>query len=282
MPSPFPGMDPYLEDARFWQSFHHNIIDAIGESLLPGLRDRYQPSICKRRYAIEDMLAEPAASGARIEEYIEIHGPGDGPLVTLLDVVSPSNRTTAAGREAYLNTRHNARAAGASLVEIDLVMQGTPMLDFSRENLPDWDYAVTVTRATHAERHEIYTSTLRKRLPRFRLPLAAGDRDTVLDLQELFARCYDRAGLAVKIDYRQEPPVPLSDENRRWLDELLRTNEGLRLASEAAGGSTEAVCEPSLHERIALAAYFIWQQEGCPHGRDREHWDRAVKQIRGE
>jgi hypothetical protein len=32
-------------------------------------------------------------------------------------------------------------------------------------------------------------------------------------------------------------------------------------------------------EEIALGAYRIWLQEGCPHGRDREHWLKARKQL---
>jgi hypothetical protein len=29
-----------------------------------------------------------------------------------------------------------------------------------------------------------------------------------------------------------------------------------------------------------VAAYFLWQQEGCPEGKDAEHWDRARAQLR--
>jgi hypothetical protein len=104
-----------------------------------------------------------------------------------------------------------------------------------------WDYAVTVTRASHAERGEIYTATLQKRLPRFRLPLAVTDSDLVLDLQSVFGRCYDRGDFGGRIIY-QDPPA-------------------------------------FLHERIATAAYYLWQREGCPHGRDKEHWKAAVEQV---
>ena len=34
MPSPFPGMDPYLEDPRTWLSFHNPFIVAIAEGRL--------------------------------------------------------------------------------------------------------------------------------------------------------------------------------------------------------------------------------------------------------
>ena len=32
-------------------------------------------------------------------------------------------------------------------------------------------------------------------------------------------------------------------------------------------------------EEIALSAYRIWLQEGCPHGRDHEHWLKAREQL---
>src|SRR5262245_20129744 len=95
------------------------------------------------------------------------------------------------------------------------------MLDYSLYCLPDWDYAVTVTRCTHPERYEIYTSTLQKRLPRFKLPLAVDDRDTVVDLQAAFARCYDQGGFAAQIDYQKTPPAVKADEDQRWVHDLL-------------------------------------------------------------
>src|SRR3954454_1882665 len=35
-------------------------------------------------------------------------------------------------------------------------------------------------------------------------------------------------------------------------------------------------------ERIRERAYAIWLDEGQPHGRDREHWQEAERQIDGE
>ena len=32
-------------------------------------------------------------------------------------------------------------------------------------------------------------------------------------------------------------------------------------------------------EEIALTAYRLWLQEGCPNGRDREHWLKAREQL---
>ena len=244
-------MDPYLEDETLWPDFHRRLVSVLRE-LLP--TDRYDVVIGQRKFPLRE------------EDYLEIRQRKNGGLVTLVDVVSPANKTTITGRQAYLDTRKEARAAGANLVEIDLLLEGQPMLDYSRENLPDWDYAVTVTRATKPERHEVYTATLPKRLPRFRLPLAPDDRDSVLDLQAAFTRCYAEGGYYSWIDYGREPAVSLRADHCRMLDAML-VSQGLRMAAPT-------------HEEVALAAYFIWQQQGCPHGRDKENWYQGLAQLR--
>jgi hypothetical protein len=161
MASPVPGMDPYLEDERLWPAFHSHLIQSFNQLLAPGLMNRYVSRIAERRYAEER------------EPYIEVHSTADDRLVTVLDLISPANKADGPGRQAYLEQRQQSRAAGASLVEIDLVLQGRPLQDYAREGLPDWDYAVTVTRSVQPDRYEIYTGMLDKRLPRFRLPLCS-------------------------------------------------------------------------------------------------------------
>ncbi len=222
MSCPFPGMDPYLEDPRLWGPFHHQLIAGLYQILLPGLVDRYRARVQQRCYVTEEPLFTSIIRQDRQEEFIEIRQRTDGKLVTLIDVASPANKLLPQGRAAYLETRRVARAANAGLVEIDLVLQGTPLLDFSRDGLPEWDYAVTVTRGPSPDRFEIYTATLAKRLPRFKVPLAPDDRDTVLDLQAAFLRTYDQGNFAAQIDYRQEPDVRLKPTDQQWMHAWLK------------------------------------------------------------
>jgi hypothetical protein len=159
------------------------------------------------------------------EPYVEIRQRTDNRLVTLVDFVSPSNRTTTAGKAAYLETRTEALTQRAAVVEIDLVTQGKPPLDFDRSQLPAHHFTVTVTRGTAPHRHQVYAAVLSKRLPPFKLPLAADDRDTVIDLQVSFTRAYDAADFSRKIDYAVDPPaeVAVPAEDRAWLtDHLVR------------------------------------------------------------
>ncbi len=224
MPSPFPGMDPYLETPKLWPAFQHQLLACLYQILLPGLVDRYRARVGTRTYVSEMPLFTSIIREQFAEEYIEIRNRTDGKLVTLLEVVGPANKTTPAGRQAYLDARQQAVAQRAGIVEIDLIMQGKPMLTYSRDGLPEYDYAVTVTRSNAPDRYEIYTSTLQKKLPKFKLPLAADDRDALLDLQAAFARAYDLGTFSSQIDYKSSPPpdVPFTDAHRTWSDELLK------------------------------------------------------------
>jgi hypothetical protein len=258
-------MDPFLENPDLWPVFHHHLVAAL-QDILSNLSRRYQARIGERRYSLE-LPADPTGTRPeRREEYVEIGEASDGRLVTLLEVVSPANKTTDSGRQAYLHTWQLARDLRANVVEIDLVLQGKPMLSYSREGLPDWDYAVTAARSGTPDRYEIYTTTLAKRLPRFRLPLAADYRDSVVDLQAVFTRTYEQGGFAGQIDYRQDPAVPLKEESRRWLAELLHW-------------PYPPVRAALTHDEIALAAYSIWKEQGCPDGRADEHWRLAIQRL---
>lgn len=271
MPSPLPGMDPYLENETLWPAFQHQFVRSLSDMLAPGLAARYRTQVGERSYSVAGNQDGSSAPRECQEECLEIYTKEDNGFVTLLDIVSPWNKTTASGREAYLKSRRLARSANANVVEIDLVMQGQSLLEYSREGLPQWDYAVTVTRAAKPEQHEIYAATLQKRLPRCRLPIAASDRDLVLDLQTAFQRCYEEGGFAAKIDYQLEPTVALSPENRQWLDDLLKAQK-LR-------GKVE---EPLSQEKVSSVAFSLWQQAGCPHGQDQEFWHKAEELVRQE
>jgi hypothetical protein len=222
MPSPFAGMDPYLEDGKLWPSFQHQMVHSLYQMLLPGLMDRYRARVCQRIYVAEQALFTSIIREEHQESLIEIRQRADGRLITIVDAAGPANKTTSEGRAAYLEKRREGQSCQCNLVEIDLVLQGAPLLDYSREGLPDWDFAVTVTRASKPDQYEIYTATLEKPLPRFRLPLAADDRDTVVDLQAAFNRAFDQGNFLEKIDYRHDPATKLDDADRAYVDQRLR------------------------------------------------------------
>lgn len=219
---PFPGMDPYLEDEKHWSAFQPLLVHALYQMLLPGLMDRYRARVGERHYTSEQALFTSIVREEHKESFIEVRQRSDGRLITLLEVISPGNKITTVGRNQYLERRAEVRTMNVHLVEIDLVLQGPGLIEYARDSVPTWDYAVVVTRWTHPDRYEIYSATLPKRLPRFRVPLASDDRDTVLDLQAALVRAYDQGDFAKQIDYTRDPATTLSDDNRRWLQERLK------------------------------------------------------------
>lgn len=228
MPSPFPGMDPYLEHPALWPGFQHHLVAGLYQLLLPGLVDRYRARVVGRQYTSETPLFTSMVRESHAEDRIEIRSRADGRLVTLVEVVSPGNKTTPAGRAAYLAQRAEAARDRAGCVEIDLLTQGKPALDFNRDGLPEHDYTVTVTRGATPDRYEIYTATVTKRLPKFKLPLAADDRDTVVDLQVACARAFDVGNFSAQIDYSAPLPadVVLSDTSRAWVATVAKQQSG--------------------------------------------------------
>jgi hypothetical protein len=218
-------MDPYLESEDLWPLFHHQAVTSLYQILLPGLVDKYRARIDERQYVSEQALFTSLVRQEHREPYIEIRQRGEGRLITRVEFISPANKTTPEGRQVYLAKRDEARLRGASLVEIDLVLQGQPLFDYPQGGPPGWDYVVTVTRANQPDRPEAFPANLQKRLPRFRLPLARDDRDTLIDLHAAFARAYDQGSFAGKINYKREPPIAVSGENLAWIDGLLKQQQ---------------------------------------------------------
>lgn len=225
MPSVLPGMDPYLEDAKRWPTFHNQFISALGDALQPALNEKYRLRLGHRHYEIEQVLFTSIQKEEHQEPFLEIRQKGSGDkLVTLIELISPVNRTHPIGRQRYEIRREEARNDGAHLVELDVVLQGKTCLEADLSTLTESQYVCSVTRNVRPVKHELYGSLISKRLPRVRLPMMSEDRDLVLDVQALINRVYDRC-FEGTIDYQYDPHVPLSDEDRHWLDQLLRTEK---------------------------------------------------------
>src|SRR4051812_28063673 len=53
MRSPFPGMDPYLEDPDRWPDVHLNLLSWVGRLLMPQLGPAYVARIQWREFLVE-------------------------------------------------------------------------------------------------------------------------------------------------------------------------------------------------------------------------------------
>ncbi len=258
MPSPFPGMDPYLEGA-LWTTVHFSLSAEIVRQLAPKLRPRYLV-LPAERFVMEtpesvavstadispDVRVAETRSGAGTTQEttlvaaplelatviptpiphvtIEIHDTANRQLVTAIAVLSPTNKR-GDGRQEYLAKRRRILLSTAHLLEIDLLRQGqrVPM----QKPLPAASYFIFLSRAERRPITEIWPISLRALLPVVPIPLLPGDRDVALDMQQVFTTTYDLLGYDLAVDYTRPPEIPLSKEDVAWAEALLRT-AGLR------------------------------------------------------
>jgi hypothetical protein len=163
MPSPFPGMDPYLENPEVFPDLHDSLITYLRENLQANLPPPYYAAIGRRvwieasRRSIEPDVHVLRAGGAKQapsptsgstavasrsaaipvivkvlhdefrEPFLEIYA-GSGVskrLVTSIEVLSLSNKTPGEqGRELFLRKQRELLASKVNLVEIDLLRAG--------------------------------------------------------------------------------------------------------------------------------------------------------------
>lgn len=257
MPSPFPGMDPYLE--QFWGDVHASLVLYIRDQLQPNLpatlRARVEERVFVeaptglRRYVAPDVRvvqrgrgkgAAASAAGVAVAEpvviplpdepvtqgYVEIIDVASGKkVITVIEVLSPANKLPGPGQEQYLQKQREVLAGGVNLVEIDLLRRGQRIAALPADQVPPdlrTPYLVVVRRATNPLAAELYALPLRQRLPAIKVPLRKKDADVPLDLQALIAQCYQNGGYDADIDYRAEADPPLEADEAEWADELLR------------------------------------------------------------
>lgn len=250
----FPGMDPYLE--AIWPDVHARLIVYLAEHLRPLLRPRYIASLQTRVFIdslgqerIPDvgiqrtLSARPAQPNAVLEcdspvelqiseleikeAYLEIRDLlTNQRVVSVLEVVSPTNKYAGPGRDSYLAKQSEVRGSDSHLIEIDLLRSGPHVLAVPERlarGLCSYEYLVCVNRAEGKRTaFQLYPRRLPERLPRFRCPLAAGDDDVVIDLQSVLERTYEFGGYEDSLPYDQ-PCVPaLSPEDQNWADGLIK------------------------------------------------------------
>jgi len=256
MPSPFPGMNPFLEHPSVWQDFHQRLVTHISESLGGRVGNRYfikieqhiflhELSAAERRLAGRgDVIAVHGGNGgaswaansgggvavmeapvlgevaeAVAEErsaYLEILDIESREVVTVIEVLSPANKSRVADREQYLAKRRCILNSYTHLVEIDL-LRGGPRAPVT--NLPPCDYCVLVSRRETRPKVGLWPIGLREPLPVIPVPLLAPDPDVPLDLMAVLRRVYDAAGYHRYI-YRHQPAPELNAEDRAWAAEL--------------------------------------------------------------
>lgn len=152
----------------------------------------------------------------RPHKYIKVVDKANNRVVTVLEVLSPSNKS-GEDRENYLLKRAEVFAAKVNLVELDLLREGERM-PFGKPRPPQADYSL-VCRGGQHPKASVWAWTVRDPLPVLPIPLKSTDEDIDLDLKPCFDRAYDGAKYRTRIRYDQPPESPLRVADAKWATE---------------------------------------------------------------
>ncbi len=253
MPSPFPGMDPYLE-GHLWPDVHHSLAYLLTVQLTPRLPDAYLAHLNK--YTVEDTapgedigimypdveifrqaekVMEPAAAlqvettpetlvlpGIKPVEVdipvVEIRDAKKNTLITAIEILSPVNKRMP-GLQPYREKRLRLHHAGVHLVEIDLLRRGERPL--THPHIPKKHYMVNLLRAGQG-RTQIWAMNVDEPLPVIPVPLQRPDADTWLDLGQALKDLYNQGLFEKSINYKEPPPPPaFTAEELKWMETIV-------------------------------------------------------------
>ena len=256
MPSPFPGMDPYVEANEDWQDFHQEFISACRSRLNRTLPRDYvarvgervqmvvespDPDDPDRRHVLPDvaLTRRPAADGdgsggggVATLEPVALPQPAvffDRPKQRFIEVVRYADERLVTTIEVLspTNKRPGADRTAYLSKRSDLLLHDVHLVEVDLlvegrrlpmgASLPAGDHFAFVTRWPTPERCDVYGWPLRDPLPTVPVPLEEGVADVPLDLAAAFADAYDRGGFERLIRYDGRPlPAGLSEGDRAW------------------------------------------------------------------
>jgi len=162
MPSPFPGMDPYLEGPSSFPDLHDSLIAYLREALNAQLPQPYYAGINSRVWLerghrsigpdvdvtyprTSATLPDPGTSALAVaeitetepvvvhvpaeearESFLEVYTTDDGERLVTIEVLSPGNKSRGTqARKLYRRKQADVLKTAVHLVEIDLLRCGT-------------------------------------------------------------------------------------------------------------------------------------------------------------
>lgn len=271
MRPPFPGMDPWLEDPELWPDVHNSLIVSIRDVLSPMVRPRFFAGVESRMTVLsaddQDQIDYPDVAirtadlslpererGVVVKERVEAEAfhvvipmvvaeieeafltikelPGRR-LVTVIEVLSPTNKKARDPREEYLKKRRDLLGSGVNLVEIDLLRSGKRMPPEKTRHSSD--YRILIFRPHQGREAHLYGFSYKAKIPRIPIPLLPGDTEPTLDLNGILHGLYDRASYDLAIHYDQPPQPRLRQEDVSWAEAIIAQALGESPRSDAGG-----------------------------------------------
>jgi hypothetical protein len=253
--SPFPGMDPYLEQR--WGDVHSSLCVGIRSTLQPilpgGLRARakedvllesqddediqnYEPDITIVETGDANELAEPGGLALAVQpvavrhirrpkrrRWVEILDTSNSNrMITAIEILSPGNKAAGRLNQSYREKIAQNLEAGANVVEVDLLRSSRKRLAVPAYEIPEdrrADNYTCLCRATDSDLWLVYPMPLRQALPTVPIPCRETDADVPLDLQPIIDRIY-LEGAHDDLDYSQPPEPPFTSADAEWAAEL--------------------------------------------------------------
>lgn len=252
MPSPFPGMDPYLERPDLWPDVHMALILFMRLKLHTTLPERYSTSAEKYVWihepeaeqrttvapdvyvadhgtpvtvsrtgnsAIAPMQTVLPAVQREGNKYLKILDAASNRVVTVIEVLSPANKRPGPDRDAYLNKRIDYLVAGVNVVEIDL-LRGGQRPPLGKALAPETDYYVMVCRASEMPAAGVWSFSVRDAIPSIPIPLLPDDADQAVDLKACLDQAYDNFRYDKHINYAGPADPALRAEDVAWAKAL--------------------------------------------------------------
>lgn len=255
MLSPFPGMDPFLEDRVKWSSVHSRLINAISDQLADLVSPHFLVDIEQRVYLVSPenglkarqvipdiylinnpspkrygaaaaqitmpVLIEPLTPLEIREHYLEIRDAESREVVTTIELLSPGNKTE--GMEAhdafYSKRKAIMNTTRVHWIEIDLLRGGERPIEVGKKS----DYYALLKRGNTSGPYEVWLFNLRDTMPTIAVPLRPPLDHVPLNLQAAFNVMYRRAHYADGIDYTDAvPPPPLKPADAEWVEEQVQ------------------------------------------------------------
>jgi len=246
-------MDPYLEAQPFWNNLHTSMIVMMQSELKRRLPPNYtvwsdiyiwlhEPDAETRRGKPDDfvtsqagaahgssLLTLPAPSTTMLpairregNKYLKIKELRSERVITVLELLSPANKTSGEDYDAFLAKRKEYLATRTNVVEIDLHRTGKRM-PLGKPAPPPADYYAFVSRASDFPQTAIWPFSVRDPLPEVAVPLKPEDGFIMFPLKAAFDAAYDLGPYDTAVDYTRPPRIPLKGKDALWVRTLLKS-----------------------------------------------------------
>ena len=252
MPSPFPGMDPYLESQPYWANLHSSMFSAVQSELKKRLPRGYaiwldiyvwlhEPDAETRRGKPDDFITHkhrgesangvttlpaPATSllpAVRREgnKYLKIKEVRSDRVITVIEFLSPANKKPGPDRDGYLAKRNEYLATDTNIVEIDLHRTGMRM-PMGKPKPPRADYYALVCQAADFPKTGIWPFSVRDPLPDVPVPLNPKHGFVMLPLKTCFDIAYEQGPYDTVVDYSKPPRIRLHGDDAAWAAQVVK------------------------------------------------------------